>query len=73
MEKVGDETSADTFEYDGVTYEYGVRYTDNDGDPWTFKRSTVHGQPVSDNGPYFIGDSIASAVRDYGPLTKHTA
>ncbi|WP_327379412.1 phiSA1p31-related protein [Streptomyces sp. NBC_01212] len=68
-----DDKPADGFEYEGVTYEYGVRYTDNDGDPWTFERSTVHGQPVSDDSSCFIGDSIASAVRDYGPLTKHTA
>ncbi|MGP3750861.1 phiSA1p31-related protein [Streptomyces sp. IBSNAI001] len=58
------------FEYDGVIYEYGVEYTDIDNDPWTFKRSPIHGQPVSDETSAFVNESLGAVVRNYGPLTK---
>lgn len=69
LTKVDDEP-ADGYAYEGVVYEYGVKYTDNDGDPWTFKRSLVHGQPVSDDSSYESGKSLGFVVDCYSPLTK---
>ncbi|MYY03088.1 MULTISPECIES: phiSA1p31-related protein [unclassified Streptomyces] len=61
---------ADTFEYEGVTYEYGVTYIDRDGDPWTFERSRGSDQPISDSGSWSQGESIAYVVGNFGPLEK---
>ncbi|WP_069752927.1 phiSA1p31-related protein [Streptomyces sp. EN16] len=30
--------STDTFEYEGVTYDLNAKYTDKDGDVWSFRR-----------------------------------
>ncbi|MFF6928326.1 phiSA1p31-related protein [Streptomyces californicus] len=62
--------SADGFKYEGVTYKYGVPYTDCDGDTWTFERPTRAGAaPKSDSNSYRIGESLAYVVDNYRPLT----
>lgn len=65
-----DDKPADGFEYKGVVYEYDVKYVDRDSDSWTFERSAMHGQPISDGSSCFVGESLAYAVVNYGPLTK---
>ncbi|MGW6638498.1 phiSA1p31-related protein [Streptomyces cyaneofuscatus] len=65
-----DDEPADGFEYEGVTYKYGVPYTDCDGDTWTFERPTRAGAaPKSDSSSYRIGESLVYVVDNYRPLT----
>ncbi|MEV7250250.1 phiSA1p31-related protein [Streptomyces cyaneofuscatus] len=65
-----DDEPADGFEYEGVTYKYGVPYTDCDGDTWTFERPTRAGAaPKSDSSSYRIGESLVYIVDNYRPLT----
>ncbi|MGW1828860.1 phiSA1p31-related protein [Streptomyces tubercidicus] len=66
--------SADTFTHDGVTYDLAADYRDRDGDIWSFARvgDEVRGDFGYNRRDYIDADSqtLASAVRMYGPLTK---
>ncbi|MGW0468300.1 phiSA1p31-related protein [Streptomyces sp. NPDC003027] len=66
-----DEPAADTYEYDGVVYDLNATYTDRDNEPWTFRRfgSSVRGG-CNGHQPSSLTDTLESAVREYGPLTK---
>ncbi|WP_328742940.1 phiSA1p31-related protein [Streptomyces caniferus] len=62
--------AADTFTHDGVTYELGADYRDNEGDVWKFT-----GKTAEDGTPEFVCHAsgyttVADAVYSYGPLTK---
>ncbi|MFE7624280.1 phiSA1p31-related protein [Streptomyces sp. NPDC057509] len=67
--------AADTFEYDGVTYDLATRYHDRDGDVWRFERrpdGAVRGR-LSDDP---IGDHnipLGEAVDRFGPMKKVTS
>ncbi|MFD4234268.1 phiSA1p31-related protein [Streptomyces sp. NPDC058542] len=65
--------AAETFEYDGVTYDLGVRYTDKDNDPWYFVQ---FGNDVVGGGSAEIRDvddgCSLDYVMSYRPLTKVT-
>lgn len=57
-----------TYTYQGVTYDLGARYTDVDGDAWSF--TTVRrscGMPEMKH--YASVDTLAEVVKDFGPLT----
>lgn len=70
VEKVADEP-ADGFRYKGVTYEYGVTYTDGDGDSWKFDAPADEGdEPESARGSFNVGSMLSDVVDSYGPLTK---
>ncbi|WP_327379411.1 phiSA1p31-related protein [Streptomyces sp. NBC_01212] len=70
------ETSADTFEYDGVTYDLTKTYTDRDDDDWNFSTDLrgSDGAPLArfrhrtdyEGGGY----TLAYVVAQFGPLTK---
>ncbi|WP_405927879.1 phiSA1p31-related protein [Streptomyces griseus] len=66
--------TADTFEYDGVTYELGAKYTDKDNDPWYFVK---FGDDVVGGGSAEIRDvddgRTLDYVMSYRPLTKVTS
>ncbi|MFB7479531.1 phiSA1p31-related protein [Streptomyces anulatus] len=66
--------AADTFEYDGVTYELGARYEDCDGDPWYFTR---FGSQVVGNSYRGVEDAEHGCSTDFimghRPLTKVTS
>jgi hypothetical protein len=75
VERVEDET---TYTHDGVTYDLTARYRDRDDDYWTFKNveGTVRGNCASTNvatDVYNGHESLESAVRRYGPLTRVSA
>ncbi|MGW6638499.1 phiSA1p31-related protein [Streptomyces cyaneofuscatus] len=65
--------AAETFEYDGVTYELGATYRDRDGDKWHFARfdDEVVGNTYEVPNSLADGSSLAF-VMSYGPLTKIT-
>ncbi|KDQ65723.1 phiSA1p31-related protein [Streptomyces sp. NTK 937] len=63
--------AADTFEYDGVTYDLGATYTDRDNDTWYFAR--IDGEVIGDgyHKPEDIDDGCTlDYVMSYRPLTK---
>ncbi|MEV7250251.1 phiSA1p31-related protein [Streptomyces cyaneofuscatus] len=65
--------AADTFEYDGVTYELNATYVDRDGDKWHFAR--IDGEVIGggDHKPEDIDDGCSlDFIMDYRPLTKVT-
>ncbi|MFD5198838.1 phiSA1p31-related protein [Streptomyces sp. NPDC058375] len=66
--------AADTFEYDGVTYDLNAKYKDRDGDVWSFTgRLSDDGIPrVTYTGYADNIDTIAEIADNYGPLTKVT-
>jgi len=67
------EASADTYEYEGVTYDLTAKYRDRDHDDWEFTGSTVSaGVPVMKilTGGFCFEEPLSRAVDDYGPLTK---
>ncbi|MFB7114072.1 phiSA1p31-related protein, partial [Streptomyces sp. NPDC056291] len=59
--------------HDGVVYDLTAQYRDNEGDVWTFKRRP-DGEVRGDYGPYpsisEYASTLASAVKEYGPLTR---
>jgi hypothetical protein len=62
--------SADTYTYEGITYDLSAKYRDKDGDVWEFT-----GEHHADGSPkvYFHGsgyDDLGDVVEAYGPLTK---
>ncbi|MFE7398006.1 phiSA1p31-related protein [Streptomyces sp. NPDC057557] len=76
------ETWADTFEYSGVTYEYGALYRDIEDDFFEIRRvidaddGTPVGRyrylkPTADPGDWTW--TLAEVVGSHGPLTKVTA
>lgn len=69
VEKVG---GANTFDYNGVTYDLSAKYTDKDDDVWAFARfgSTVEGGMYG--APKYLGDGdhLSYIVDTYGPLTR---
>lgn len=70
LERV-DSPSADTYEYDGVTYDLSATHRDKDGDPWTFKQ--VDGRVAAGcNGfdPEHSTVTLESVVDEFGPLTR---
>ncbi|WNI28623.1 phiSA1p31-related protein [Streptomyces sp. ITFR-6] len=70
------ETSADTFEYGGVTYDLHAAYIDQEDDTWTFTgRRTDGGDPYVTMyaGRDNRGDTLSSIVHGYGPLEKVTS
>lgn len=70
--------TADTYTYDGVTYDLAAKYRDSDGDYWTFKRvdGVVRGYYASTadrDVTHLIdeySDTLADVVRDYNGLTR---
>lgn len=75
------DVTGDTFEWEGVAYEYGVLYRDGEGDYFEIRRVIdADGTPV---GRYrFVrptaqpGDwawTLAEVVANHGPLAKVTA
>ncbi|WP_097964567.1 phiSA1p31-related protein [Streptomyces sp. or20] len=68
--------TADTFEYDGVTYELGATYRDTEGDRFTFERGTKSDGTPPGRLHYADGShgdtnwSLGEVVHNYGPLTK---
>ncbi|MFB8071094.1 phiSA1p31-related protein [Streptomyces californicus] len=66
--------AADTFEYDGVVYDLNAKYTDCDGDVWSFTGRLSHdGIPrVSFTGYGDNAGTIVDIAKAYGPLTKVT-
>jgi hypothetical protein len=72
--------AGDLYNHDGITYDLTAKYQDQDGDYWTFRRyddevrgycgRDIHRDYSSLIGPY--SDTLAEAVRSYGPLTKVT-
>lgn len=69
-------SAADTFEYDGVTYDLNAQYVDKDGDIWSFRRrengdTEGHLQTWAAThwDPYF---GLPYVARTYAPLTKVT-
>jgi hypothetical protein len=63
--------------HDGVIYDLTARYRDSDGDYWTFKRvdDVVRGAFSGlnlDRSDYITeySDTLAEAVKDYGPFRK---
>lgn len=74
------ETPTDTCEFDGVTYEMGSVYRDQEGDLFKFETSliTVDGTPrgrlayTDGSGFGGLNWSLAEVVKDFGPLTKVT-
>ncbi|OSC76493.1 hypothetical protein B5180_01680 [Streptomyces sp. BF-3] len=65
--------AADTFEYDGVTYELDAAYTDRDNDTWYFAR--IGGEVIGggDHKPEDPDDGCSlDFIMDYRPLTKVT-
>lgn len=69
------ETSADTTEYRGVTYDVAARYVDKDGDVWRFQRladGVVRGRWT--DGPIaWHHAGLSEVVDEMGPLTKVTS
>ncbi|MFF9525395.1 phiSA1p31-related protein [Streptomyces achromogenes] len=68
-----DEPAADTYEYDGVTYDLSARYRDKDGDVWSFtgkRRASV--PTVTMTGDVDNWNTIELIARNYGPLTRVT-
>ncbi|WP_328967929.1 phiSA1p31-related protein [Streptomyces sp. NBC_00239] len=72
-----DEPQADTYEYNGVTYDLTARYRDADGDYWSFVRvgDTVRGMySCFDRDASGAVDEHSTTLRDavyrYGPLTR---
>lgn len=72
---------ADTFEYEGVTYEMGATYQDRVGDKFTFEAGTA-GPGETPRGRFWdsnrgkFGDScwtLSEVVDGWAPLTKVTA
>lgn len=69
------ETSADTYQYNGMTYDLTERYRDCEGDEWSFTgRRSAEGVPhvTMYEGSDNTADTIVSIARGYGPLTKVT-
>ncbi|MFE3144772.1 phiSA1p31-related protein [Streptomyces scopuliridis] len=73
------EPSADTFEYEGVTYELGAVYRDREGDHFKFEMplsadGTPGGRSRYIDGSGFGGPhwTLAEVAGAYGPLTKVT-
>ncbi|CAM5409537.1 putative protein OS=Streptomyces microflavus OX=1919 GN=Smic_80850 PE=4 SV=1 [Streptomyces microflavus] len=66
--------AAETFEYDGVTYDLNAKYRDRDGDVWSFTgKLSGSGVPrVTHTGYADNYDTIAEIADNYGPLTKVT-
>ncbi|WP_369147082.1 phiSA1p31-related protein [Streptomyces sp. R44] len=69
------EAPADTFEYNGVTYDLTATYRDKDGDEWTFKGGTraSDGTPDGAMNGYAGGTysyTLGYAARHYAPLTR---
>jgi hypothetical protein len=66
-----DSPAADTYEYNGVTYDLSAKYRDKDGDVWRFTRfgdrvtGAMGGAPAS---PEYR--TLRSTVDAYGPLTR---
>lgn len=66
-------SAADTFEYDGVTYDLGATYVDRDNDTWHFAR--IDGEVIGGGGhkPEDIDDGCSlDFIMGYRPLTKVT-
>lgn len=61
--------STNTFEHLGTVYEMGVRYTDDTGDVWTFRRDS-EGVPVSTSDSWSEGRKLEYVVNEYGPLRR---
>ncbi|EHM24253.1 hypothetical protein SPW_7347 [Streptomyces sp. W007] len=68
--------AAETFEYDGVTYDLTKTYTDRDDDDWNFSPN-LRGSDGSPLGRFrhrrdYEGDgyTLAYVVEQFGPLTK---
>lgn len=65
--------AADTFEYDGVTYELNATYVDRDNDTWYFARIGSEVIGGGDHKPEDPDDGCSlDFVMDYRPLTKVT-
>ncbi|MFF1625598.1 phiSA1p31-related protein [Streptomyces sp. NPDC058272] len=68
VERVDD---ADTYTYNGVTYDLSAKYCDRDGDDWTFTRfgdrvtGAMNGTPADERFR-----TLGSVVDAYGPLTR---
>jgi hypothetical protein len=70
-------TDEDTYEHDGVIYDLSAKYTDKDGDDWTFGGRGI-GPDDTPNGA--MNDcagggysyTLGYAHRHYGPLTRVT-
>ncbi|MFD9205938.1 phiSA1p31-related protein [Streptomyces sioyaensis] len=74
VEKVADR-SPNMFTHNGVTYDLSADYRDRDGDLWSFARvgDEVRGEFGTGYRRDFINgysDTLESAVRRYGPLTR---
>ncbi|MFE3144771.1 phiSA1p31-related protein [Streptomyces scopuliridis] len=72
VEKITDE-SADTYRYEGITYDLTAQYTDRDGDAWRFARvdGVVRGDWSGARNSITSEDSTLSyVVTRYGPMTK---
>ncbi|MYW28341.1 phiSA1p31-related protein [Streptomyces sp. SID2119] len=72
--------AADTFEYDGVTYELGATYRDRVGDKFTFEAGTA-GPDRTPRGRFWDSDqgkfgdltwTLREVVSSWAPLTKVT-
>lgn len=64
------ETSADTFEHLGITYDLSAAYRDREGDEWTFTgRRNEYGVPYVTMYPGrgSTADTLISVVRGYAP------
>jgi hypothetical protein len=61
--------STSSVEHSGRVYEMGVRYVDDTGDVWTFRRDS-EGTPVSTADSWAENRSLEYVVREYGPLRK---
>ncbi|MFF1625599.1 phiSA1p31-related protein [Streptomyces sp. NPDC058272] len=68
VERVDD---ADTYTYNGVTYDLSAKYKDTDGDIWKFERIgyEVRGTYTSRSVEEY-DETLAGVVRSYGPLTR---
>ncbi|MFE5093256.1 phiSA1p31-related protein [Streptomyces sp. NPDC056638] len=73
--------AGDTFDHNGITYEYGVLYRDPEGDYFEMRRETDAGdgtpvgryrylKPTAEPGEWSW--TLAEVVGTHGPLTKVT-